>query len=178
MKRLLLCALCIAALEGFHPAGLRAQSCTLNVPSTLSGYQGQQYSVALSGVSNPYRVQYLTDAYPNFNPGLGPGSERGISLGPTSGPAAFVLLINSTWNANGPRLVTANVFDVLNNLLATCTATATTANAYPIASNPTLSIALSTPFTSNWTGVQTITPTVGNLGADSKTALTSSTAWR
>src|ERR1700678_955182 len=167
MKRLLLCALCIAALEGFHPAGLRAQSCTLNAPSTLSGYQGQQYSIALSGVGNPYKVQYITDAYPNFNPGLGPGSERGISLGPTSGPAAFVLPINSTWNANGARLVTANVYDVLGNLLTNCSATATTANTFPVASNPTLSVTTGTPVTSNWSGAVTITLSVGNTGSDS-----------
>ena len=164
MERSLLWVLCLAALEASH---LGAQSCTANVPSTLSGFSGQQYSISYSGLSTkPYEVQYITDAYGNYNPGLGPGSERGISLGPTTGPTAFVLPINSSWNANGPRLVTANVYDVLGNLLATCNTTATSANAWPIASNPTLSVATSTPVTSNWTGTVTITPTVGSVGSD------------
>lgn len=149
-----------------------AQSCTLTAPSTLAGFSGQQYSLSYTGLSaTPYEVQYVTDGYGNFNPGLGAGSERGISLGPVSGPTAFVLPINSLWYSNGPRLITANIYDALGSLLASCTATATTANTYPIASNPTLTFSISngtsgTCSTTSFAGWCVVAPTLGSVGSD------------
>ena len=128
-------------------------SCTVTAPATLAGYRGQQYSVNLTNAPNVTRVQYITDAYPNYNPGLNAGGNIGtVSVFDTRDPH-FPLPINSFWTLNGPRLVIANAYDALGSLVTSCNTTgSTTANAWPQSWNPGMTVTTGTPLTSNWTG--------------------------
>ncbi len=154
------------ALAALSATGCWAQTCTITSPTSgqvLSGYSGTNLTVSLSGVSNADHVQYYIDGYPAYDPGLGPASVLGIS----SSAPNFAFPYDSFWDGNGPHVVSAYVYSLASTVLASCTQLFSISNTWPNPNALVMNISTSTSVGSNWSGIQTVTPTVSGTGAGS-----------
>ncbi len=159
----------LCALVVLLALGCSAQTCAITSPTSgqvLSGFDGTNFTVSLAGIANPDHVQYYVDGYAAYNPGTGPFSVLGTA--PRSSGLTFPFVYNSYWDLNGPHVLTANVYDILNNQLATCTQSFSTSNAWPNPNALAMTITTGTPVSSSWSGrgvSTTVTATLNGAGA-------------
>src|SRR5277367_7109484 len=160
MKRFYLCVLLSVALK--------AQSISITQPASGATVTGinDQFRVSLASAPSTARVCYTVDAYPAYNPGIDAITTLGCSFGPS-----YAYPFNSYWNLNGPHQLIATAYDSLGNVAAASAAVPfTTANNWPVASSPGMTVSTGTPVTSNWMGQVSISATyTGSGSGDNKT---------
>jgi hypothetical protein len=149
---------------------------TITSPSgnpTWSGWQNQPLSVG-SLPAGTSRVCYQIDINHVTNPGygdMGNATPQGsLYYDGCSNIAPYTFQFNPRWVRNGAHTVTATAYNALGAAVGTpATASFTISDNWPVPCSPTAVVTPSTSFSSNWSGIVTISIVTTGCSGDSFT---------